>query len=153
MGLGPNKASVIRKKLDDSTGDTTLQRIFESNKASANYITFLLDRKNDPSQSFTGQLTVSQVIPGFENITTMPKLDVDTVNRLLQAGTYRLSHSGLSHLMNVSDQHWQALTDEAVGIIGPDGQPILVDSIVPSAPSGQFVAVFDSGFTFRCAKP
>jgi hypothetical protein len=87
MGLGPNKASVIRKKLDGSTGDTTLQRIFESNKNSGNYITFLLDRKNDPTQSFTGQLTVSQVIPGFENITSMPKLDVDTVNRLLQAGT------------------------------------------------------------------
>lgn len=63
----------------------------------------------------------------------MPKLDVDTVNRLLS-----------------SDQHWQALTDKNNGVIGPDGNPITVDSIVPGAPKGQFVAVFDSGFTFRC---
>jgi hypothetical protein len=41
---------------------------------------------NDPGSSLTGQLTISEVIPGLENITSMPKLDVDTVNRLLQAG-------------------------------------------------------------------
>ena len=54
--------------------------------------------------------------------------------------------------MAILDQHWQAFTDSGVGIIGPDGQPIVVDSIVPGAPKGQFVAVFDSGFTFRCAR-
>jgi hypothetical protein len=58
-----------------------------------------------------------------------------------------------SLLTIISDQHWQALTDSGVGIIGPDGQPIVVDSIVPNAPKGQFVAVFDSGFTFRYAIP
>jgi hypothetical protein len=131
LGLGPNKASVIRKKLDGNTGDTTLQHIFESDKDSPNYITILLDRKFDSADPFTGKLTISEVASGFENITSMPKLDVDTVSRLLQ-----------------TDQHWQALTDKDVGIIGPDGQPILVDSIVPGAPDGQFVAVFDSGFTF-----
>jgi len=131
LGLGPNKASVIEKKLSGNTGDTTLQHIFESNKSSQNYITFLLNRQNDPGEAFTGQLTISEVIPGFENVTSMPKLDVDKVNRLLQG-----------------DQHWQAFTDTGVGIIGPDGQPIVVDSIVPGAPSGQLVAVFDSGFTF-----
>lgn len=47
------------------------------------------------------------------------------------------------------DQHWQALTDKNIGIIGPDGQPINVGSIVPNAPDGELVAVFDSGFTFR----
>jgi len=87
LGLGPNKASVIRKKLSDNVGDTALQRIFEANKDSPNYITFLLDRKNDPADPFTGQLTISEVVSGFENITSMPKLDVDTVNRLLQGGT------------------------------------------------------------------
>lgn len=131
LGLGPNKASVIHKTLNGNTGDTTLQHIFASNTSSQNYISFSLDRKNDPGNSFTGKLTISEVIPGFENITSMPKLDVNTVNRLLQA-----------------DQHWQALTDTNVGIIGPDGQPIVVDSIVPNVPDGQFVAVFDSGFTF-----
>lgn len=32
-------------------------------------------------------------------------------------------------------------------MIGPDGKPIDYDSIVPSAPDDQLVAVFDSGFT------
>ena len=59
----------------------------------------------------------------------MPKLEVDKVHKLTDA-----------------DQHWQAYTD-ANGIIGPDGQPISVKSIVPSAPKGQLVAVFDSGYT------
>ena len=90
LGLGPNKASVIRKQLGSSAGDTTLQRIFSENTTSQNYITFLLDRKNDPGNHITGQLTLSEVIPGFENITSMPKLDVDKVNRLLQAGTQSL---------------------------------------------------------------
>ena len=43
------------------------------------------------------------------------------------------------------DQHWQALTDKNNGITGPDGLPIRLKSIVPKAPSGQFVAVIDSG--------
>jgi hypothetical protein len=131
LGLGPNKGSVIRKKLDGDTGDTTLTHIFEQSPSNESYITVLLDRKSDPTDTFTGQLTISELVKGFENITSMPKLDVDTVNRLLS-----------------SDQHWQALTDKNMGIIGPDGNPIIVDSIVPSAPDGQFVAVFDSGFTF-----
>jgi hypothetical protein len=135
LGLGPNKGSVIRKKLDDDTGDTTLTHIFEQDKSDDSYITFLLDRRisgaADPNQKFTGQLTIGEVVKGFESITNQPKLDVDKVNRLL-----------------ASDQHWQVLTDKNVGIIGPDGNPIMVDSIVPSAPDGQYVAVFDSGFTF-----
>ncbi|KAG6856242.1 hypothetical protein H0H87_006175 [Tephrocybe sp. NHM501043] len=131
LGLGPNKGSVIYKKLDGHTGDTTLTHIFQQNTNADAYITFLLDRKNGPTQSFTGHLTISEVTPGFENITSMPELDVDTVNKLLG-----------------SDQHWQALTDKNTGIIGPDGNPISVSSIVPSAPDGTYVAVFDSGFTF-----
>lgn len=45
-----------------------------------------------------------------------------------------------------ADQHWQALTDEDTGIIGPDGQPIMIKSIVPFAPDGVYVAVIDSGY-------
>ncbi|RDB14818.1 Aspartic protease 6 [Hypsizygus marmoreus] len=131
LGLGPNKGSVIRKKLDGDTGDTLLTHIWQQTQSEQSYITFLLDRKSDPTDPFTGQLTISELVPGFENITSMPKLDVDTVNRLLS-----------------SDQHWQALTDKNNGVIGPDGNAVTVDSIVPGAPDGQFVAVFDSGFTF-----
>ncbi|KAF9454879.1 acid protease [Macrolepiota fuliginosa MF-IS2] len=132
LGLGPNSGSLVRKKISgDSRGDTMLTHIFESHSLSDNYVSFLLDRKGAPTEAFTGQLTVSEIVPGFENITSMPKIDVDKVNRLLKA-----------------DQHWQILTDQDNGIVGPDGQPLKVDSIVPGCPDGQLVAVIDSGFTF-----
>ncbi|KAF8158194.1 aspartic peptidase A1 [Crassisporium funariophilum] len=131
LGLGPNEGSVIRKKVDDDTANTLLQRIFEGDKSTDNYITFLLDRAGDTGDPFKGQFTISEIVPGFESITSMPKLDVETVNRLLEA-----------------DQHWQALTDHDNGIIGPDGIPVKQKSIVPKAPKGQYVAVIDSGFTF-----
>ncbi|KAF4617111.1 hypothetical protein D9613_005969 [Agrocybe pediades] len=131
LGLGPNQSSVIRKKFKSDSANTFLQRAFSQNKTSDNYITVLLDRKNDPAKQYTGQLSISEVVPGFEAILDMPQLDVETVNRLLK-----------------SDQHWQALTDKNAGVIGPDGSPIQMKSIVPKAPKGQYVAVVDSGFTF-----
>ncbi|TFK70925.1 acid protease [Pluteus cervinus] len=131
LGLGPNEGSVIRDQIDSSAGDSMLTRIFSEDLTSQNYISFLLDRKGDPGDAFTGQFTISQLVPGFENITSMPKLDVKEVNLLLNA-----------------NQHWQALTDKSNGLVGPDGQQITVPSLVLKAPKGQFVAVFDSGFTF-----
>ncbi|KAF9013318.1 aspartic peptidase A1 [Cyathus striatus] len=131
LGLGPNDGSVIKKKLSGHTGDSMLMNIFDESTTTDNYITILLDRKGDPADAFTGQFTIGEVVPGFENVTSMPQLDVETVSRLLK-----------------SDQHWQALTDKDNGIIGPDGNPIQQDSIVPKAPDGQYVAVIDSGFTF-----
>ncbi|KAL0569169.1 hypothetical protein V5O48_012797 [Marasmius crinis-equi] len=95
-----------------------------------NAITFLLDRRGT-NQSYTGQFTIGEIASNSTGITNMPKLDVEEVHKLLD-----------------SDQHWQALTDKNNGIIGPDGQVIKVKSIVPRAPSGQLVAVMDSGFTF-----
>ncbi|KAF8195465.1 aspartic peptidase A1 [Pholiota molesta] len=115
LGLGPNQSSAILKKIKNASANTLLQQIFQADTSTNNYITLLLNR----------------VVPGFENITSMPKLDVETVNKLLK-----------------SDQHWQALTDKNIGIIGPDGIPIDIDSIVPAAPSGQLVAVVDTGYTF-----
>lgn len=97
-----------------------------------NYVTLLLDRYNDPGATFTtGKITISQLVPGFENVTAQPKLPV---NKVLSVTS--------------SDQHWQVLADKDQGIIGPDGQIIAVSSIVPLAPDGQLVAVLDSGFTF-----
>lgn len=66
-----------------------LTHIFESHGLTDNYISFLLDRKGDPTDAFKGQLTISEVVPGFDNITSMPKIDVDKVNRLLKAGAFR----------------------------------------------------------------
>jgi hypothetical protein len=121
---------VILDKLDKgSDGDTPLNRIFSQNKSSSNYITMLLDRSNDPTESFTGQMTISEVVKGFENITSQPKLEVFEVHKLTDR-----------------DQHWQVELDKD-GIIGPDGQPIPHKTIVHGT-DGHLVAVLDSGFTF-----
>ncbi|EGN98510.1 hypothetical protein SERLA73DRAFT_183562 [Serpula lacrymans var. lacrymans S7.3] len=130
IGLGPNSGSAISKAIGSSTGDNMLNRIFQQNSSAQNYISLILDRKNDPGEQVTGQFTISEVIPQFSNITSMPKIPVETV--------YKLTNQ---------DQHWQILGDKDKNVIGPDGQPIQVDSIVPKAPSGQLVAVFDSGYT------
>jgi hypothetical protein len=131
LGLGPNVGSVILDEVDDDKADTALERIFQQAKPDQNFISFLLDRRGDPTPEFTGQITISEYVQGVENITTMPKLPIHEVHKLLD-----------------SDQHWQVLTDKDNGIIGPDGQVIKIKSIVPSAPKGQLVAVIDSGFTF-----
>ncbi|KDQ62634.1 hypothetical protein JAAARDRAFT_54556 [Jaapia argillacea MUCL 33604] len=129
VGLGPNTGSVIRDKMDSSAGDSMINRIFSQNASTSNFISFILDRQGDPTQPYTGQLTVSEVVPGLENITSMTKISVEKVHKLTDV-----------------DQHWQILTD-VNGVIGPDGNPIVIKSIAPAAPSGQLVAVLDSGYT------
>ncbi|CAL1712375.1 unnamed protein product [Somion occarium] len=129
IGLGPNTGSTIRDEIDNNSGDSVLSRIFSQNATSHNYLTMLLDRQGDTSDPFTGQLSISELIPGFENVTDMPKLTVDKVHRLTDA-----------------DQHWQTFTD-INGVIGPDGQPIKINSIVPKADDGELVVIFDSGYT------
>jgi len=130
IGLGPNSGSVISNKLDGGAGDAVLNRIFEQNKTSQNFISFLLDRLGDSTEPFTGQLTISELVPGYENITNQPKLSVELVAGLID-----------------QNQHWQVLTDKNNGVIGPDGKIIDISSIVPKAPDGTLVAVIDSGFT------
>jgi hypothetical protein len=130
IGLGPNSGSVILDKLDQgSAGDTPLNRIFSQNKTTQNYISMLLDRSNDPDESFVGQMTISEVVKGFEAITSQPKLPVFEVHKLTKR-----------------DQHWQITLDKD-GIIGPDGQVIQHNTIVHGV-DGHLVAVLDSGFTF-----
>ncbi|KAI0784762.1 acid protease [Abortiporus biennis] len=129
IGLGPNSGSSVRDEIDNDSGDSVLTRIFSQNTTSQNFLTLLLDRHGDPGSNITGQISLSEVIPGYENITNMPKLSVDKVHKLTDA-----------------DQHWQTVTDSN-GVIGPDGQPIKVKSIVPHADDDQLVVVFDSGYT------
>ncbi|KAJ7274247.1 aspartic peptidase A1 [Mycena rebaudengoi] len=113
VGLGPNEGSRIRDKVDSAAGDSMLTRIFQQSKTSQNYISFKLDRNlaDDPVDTFTGA-----------PITSQTKLNVDSVHRLLE-----------------DQQHWQAMTDKN-SVIGPDGNVINVESIVPKAPDGQLVA-------------
>ena len=130
IGLGPNSGSSIYNKLSGNSGNSPINRIFQQNSSSDSYITLMLSRNGDPGSQIAGQFTISSIAPGFESITNQPQLPVEKVYKLTD-----------------KDQHWQILTDKDVGIIGPDGQPIQYDSIVPKAPSGQLVVVLDSGFT------
>lgn len=129
IGLGPNSGSKLYDELSGSTGYSVLNRIFVENNVSSPSITFYLDRANGTSVSNNGMLTIDEVLPQFSNITSYSKLTVDKVHRLTDA-----------------DQHWQVFTD-ANGIVGPDGNTIALDSIVPSAPDDKLVAVIDTGFT------
>ncbi|KAG1855898.1 aspartic peptidase domain-containing protein [Suillus tomentosus] len=129
IGLGPNSGSSIYKKLDGNSGNNPINRIFEQT-SSNDYITMMLSRKGDPGSNITGQFTIGELVPGFENITSMPHLSIEKVYRVTNV-----------------DQHWQIVTDKNNGIIGPDGQPIKYSSIAPKAPDGTIVGVLDSGFT------
>jgi hypothetical protein len=86
LGLGPNSGSVIRKNVGNNAGSSFLYRYFLQSKASSYFVSFLLDRKNDPGATMKGQFTVNEVLSSLSNITSMPKMDVDKVNRLLKAG-------------------------------------------------------------------
>lgn len=131
IGLGPNSGSSIYKKLDGNTGNNPINRIFEQTSSSSNdYITMILSRKGDPGSNIAGQFTIGEVVPGFENITSMPQLSIEKVYKVTNV-----------------DQHWQIVSDKDKGIIGPDGQPIQYSTIVPKAPDGTIVGVLDSGFT------
>ena len=80
---------------------------------------------------YPGNITVGEVLQGFENITSQPQVPVTVVPAL-----------------DAEAQHWQVLLDED-GIIGPDGQPILIQTGVQSTPNqNQLTAVFDTGFSF-----
>lgn len=130
IGLGPNTGSVIRQKLDSEAGDSALFRIFSQNQTSSNYLTVLLNRNNDPGQNYSGEFTISEIVSGYENITSQTQLKIKDVPTLTD-----------------TDQHWAVFTD-AYGVIGPDGNAIDYDSIVPHVPDNQLVAVLDSGFSY-----
>lgn len=125
IGLGPGGASEVQDQLGAPKGNPVLDRIFKQNTTTPNYITILLGRAGDPTDTFPGDLTVGELISPFENITSQPKLSV-------------------TEMKNRGGQHWTALLDKN-GIIGPDGQPI----ITPKRATGNRLNVmFDSGFTF-----
>ena len=132
LGLGPNAGSVVYHSLNNQTqGDTVVDRIFQQNVSSPNILTVLLGRSNDPAEKYPGDITVGEIIPGMENITSEPKIPV-TINPKA----------------NSEYQHWQVLLD-ANGIIGPDGKPIQVQTTVQGTPNpNQLTTVFDTGYTF-----
>ena len=137
LGLGPNSGSRIHVSLNNQPqGDTVVDRIFQQNVSSPNFLTVLLGRSNDPAEQFPGDITVGEIIPGMGNITAEPKVPV-TVDPQ--------SYS--------EDQHWQVLLD-ANGIIGPDGKPIQVQTTVQgTANPNQLTAMLDTGYSFPQVPP
>ncbi|KAL1939796.1 hypothetical protein VTO73DRAFT_9496 [Trametes versicolor] len=125
LGLGPSSGSEVLAQVGKNTGDPVLDRIFRQNLTTPNFLTILLGRADDPTDTFVGDITVGEVVSPFENITSQPRLPVTEVS----------ARSG---------QRWTAFLDEN-GIIGPDGQHI----VTPKKANGNRLNVlFDSGFTF-----
>ena len=131
IGLAPNSNSCVFAALGDQVaGDTPIDRIFRQDLSTPNFVSVLLDRPNDMAEIYTGEMTISQVNPQFQNITNQLKVPVT----ILQSSTA---------------QHFSVLLD-ANGIIGPDGNAIKTTSNSSSAPAhdqSQLMAVFDTGFS------
>ncbi|KAI0315897.1 aspartic peptidase domain-containing protein [Amylostereum chailletii] len=127
IGLGPNSGSSIHSSLKgDSSGDTVIDRIFRQNTSTPNFISVLLGRSDDPDDRYPGDITVGEVLSGYDAISAQPHLPVTLL-------------SGF----NAGNQHWQVLLDED-GIIGPDGQPVNFTT----GNKKQATAIFDTGFSF-----
>ncbi|KZT52462.1 acid protease [Calocera cornea HHB12733] len=148
LGLGVSSGSVLHQMFqqmntNDTTGmlagnlgDALLDRIFQQNTSTPNYMSFTLARDTDTADTNSvaiGNFTLSELIPGLENITSMPKLPVLTAPE---------SESSL--------QHWTITLDAIMA----NGAPLtLPTSVVTGTPAGKMVAVLDSGFTFPQVPP
>lgn len=128
----------MKTAIGSKTGDPPLDRIFAQNSSTPNFITVLLGRAFDPSsssdpasfQTSEGELTIGEVLSGYEAVQSAPQLNVTTVN-----------------LLETGNQHWQVLLD-ADGLVGPDGNFVTLTSTVSSIESPtQARVVLDSGFT------
>ncbi|KZT51784.1 acid protease [Calocera cornea HHB12733] len=126
LGLGPSSGSILRAKIGNASADALVDRIFESDPTTPNFVSFVLERLGDGTP-VTGQLTVGDIVPGYEAITSQPQLPVIILKSLLS-----------------KDQHWTTYID---GIIGPDNTTISYSSSVPNTPKGKLVTIIDSGFT------
>lgn len=88
IGLGPNQGSNVYSTLGSSSGAAVVDRIFRQNTSTPNFISVLLGRYDDPTDTFPGDITVGDILQGYENITSQTKLDVtqgafSTLGRLL----------------------------------------------------------------------
>ena len=109
-----------------------MDRIFSQNTSIPNFISVLLSRPNDTHEAYTGEMTISEILPEFQNISSQPKVPVSVLQSSLSL-----------------DQHFSVLLDPN-GIIGPDGKAIKTTSNASFAPShnaSQLQVVFDTGFT------
>ena len=75
--LGPNIGSNIYDALKkQSAGDAVIDRIFRQDPSTPNILTILLSHSDDPNAQYPGQITVSDILPGRQDILDQPKLTV-----------------------------------------------------------------------------
>lgn len=132
IGLGPRSGSVVRAAVNSSAGDPPMDRIFSQNTSIPNFISVLLSRPNDTEEAYTGEVTISEILPEFQNISNQPKVSVSVLESKISA-----------------DQHFSVLLDPD-GIIGPDGNAIKTTSNTSLAPShnqSQLQVFFDTGYS------
>ena len=132
IGLGPSSGSVVLDVLNNSAGDPPIDRIFRQDTSVPNFISVLLNRPNDTQETYTGEFTIGEVLPLFQNISSQPKVPVSVLNSSYSA-----------------DQHFSVLLDSD-GIIGPNGSAIEITSnatLAPSHDSHQLQVAFDTGFS------
>jgi len=132
IGLGPSTGSQVLNTLQNSTGDPPIDRIFRQDTSVPNFISVLLNRPNDTHATYTGEMTISEVLPLFQNISSQPKVPVTVLQSSLN-----------------TSQHFSVLLDSD-GIIGPDGNAIKLTSnasLAPTHSSQQLQVVFDTGFS------
>ena len=132
VGLGPRSGSVVRAAVNSSAGDPPMDRIFSQNTSIPNFISVLLSRPNDTEEAYTGEVTISEILPEFQNISNQPKVSVSVLESKISA-----------------DQHFSVLLDPD-GIIGPDGNAIKTTSNTSLAPShnqSQLQVFFDTGYS------
>ena len=109
-----------------------MDRIFSQNTSIPNFISVLLSRPNDTEEAYTGEVTISEILPEFQNISNQPKVSVSVLESKISA-----------------DQHFSVLLDPD-GIIGPDGNAIKTTSNTSLAPShnqSQLQVFFDTGYS------
>ena len=128
IGLGPNFGSVVRVLGNTTAADPPLYRIFNSNDSVSPLIAILLQHSDDPDEPYPGDLAIGEVLPDYQDILNQPQLPA------------------------VFGEHWQTLLD-VNGIIGPNGQPIEIQTQVTNATTQNATIVFDTGFTMSQVPP
>lgn len=101
-----------------------ISNIFAEDASSPNYLSILLGREGDPGGIPEGTFTISELIPGLENITDTPR-------------SYLQGH-------RVDSGAWAIQLD---GLI-VNGNHIALNSSVPNTPSGSSLAAIDTGTTY-----
>ena len=76
IGLGPNKGSNVFSAVGSSAGAAVVDRIFRQNTSTPNFLSVLLGRYDDPTDTFPGDITVGDILQGYDNISSQSKLDV-----------------------------------------------------------------------------